>query len=110
MNPLQPLLDRRAAAEYVRRRYGARCSPAYLAKFAVSGDGPRFVKFGRFPLYDADELDRWVRSRMSLPKDSTSAQATSLSLPPELADALKAAGVDPIRLLAQQMEQIERKS
>jgi hypothetical protein len=43
-----------------------------LATLASRGGGPRFVKFGRKPLYDEDELLAWAEGRLSQPVSSTS--------------------------------------
>jgi hypothetical protein len=59
------------AAAYLQERYGAYTTET-LAKFACVGGGPQFQKFGRFPVYDREELDSWALSRMSRPDRSTS--------------------------------------
>lgn len=68
----QRLMRRREAAEYVRTKFGAPCSPATLAKLAVIGGGPRYVRFGRHPLYSEHDLDAWVMSRIQSSYGSTS--------------------------------------
>lgn len=65
-------LRRDDAAEYVRRTYGFPCSPRWLAKLAVVGDGPIFRKAGRTVLYERDDLDVWARSRIGPKRTSTS--------------------------------------
>jgi len=65
-------LRREDAARYVRERFGAPCSRAWLAKIAVTGGGPTFRKIGRFPVYSTGDLDDWVRGRMTAPRRSTS--------------------------------------
>ncbi|MCW2315103.1 hypothetical protein M2322_000623 [Rhodoblastus acidophilus] len=65
-------LRRDAAAEYIREKFGFPCSTQWLAKLAVIGGGPIYVKAGRFPMYQPSDLDAWARSRMSAPKRSTS--------------------------------------
>jgi len=77
---LAPLYLRRAdAARYFRERWGAPCSPSWLAKFAVTGGGPRFRKIGRFPVYTRADLDAWIEGRITTPRSSTSAsEAPSL--------------------------------
>lgn len=65
------LLRRSQAAELLQERYGAYTS-ATLARLAVQGGGPPFVKFGRFPLYDPEDLDAWAKARMSKLVHSTS--------------------------------------
>ena len=51
------LLSRPNAAE----RIGL--SPATLAKLAVVGGGPRYLKLGRRVVYRASDLDAWVAAR-----------------------------------------------
>jgi hypothetical protein len=63
---------RRAAAAYVRETYGVPCSVNYLAKLAVSGEGPPFRYYGRYPIYDELDLDAYVQSKMSAKTHSTS--------------------------------------
>ena len=62
---------RKAAAEYLRETYGVSCSEGWLAKLAVSGNGPPFRRYARYPLYDRADLDAWVQSRMSEKVHST---------------------------------------
>jgi hypothetical protein len=65
-------LRRREASKYVRDTWGIPCAEKTLAKIAVTGGGPPFVRFGRVPLYDSDDLDAWVRSKLSQRFKSTS--------------------------------------
>lgn len=55
--PRRPMLRRPAAADYLS------VSANYLAKLAVYGTGPAFIKLGRTVLYDPDDIDRWVAAR-----------------------------------------------
>jgi hypothetical protein len=70
--PLRRMLRRREAAKYLRETWGIPCAEKTLAKIAVIGGGPPFVRFGRVPLYDAETLDIWVRSKLSRQFKSTS--------------------------------------
>jgi hypothetical protein len=63
---------RRRAAAYLRETYGVPCSVNYLAKLAVSGEGPPFRYYGRYPMYDEPDLDAYVQSKMSPKVHSTS--------------------------------------
>jgi hypothetical protein len=63
---------RREAAKYVRDTWGVPCAEKTLAKLAVIGGGPPFRRYGRAPLYEPDQLDSWVRSKLSPPITSTS--------------------------------------
>jgi hypothetical protein len=63
---------RSAASEYICETWGLSYKPTTLAKLASIGGGPRFEHFGRWPIYRQDELDGWVRARLSRLKTSTS--------------------------------------
>jgi hypothetical protein len=69
-------LRRKAAAEYLKSKYG-HGSWRTLAKLAVTGDGPLFRKCGRMVLYEPDALDRWAQSLLGAPQKSTSASLNS---------------------------------
>lgn len=74
--PNYPKRLRRAdAAAYLRDVHGLVISTATLAKYAVVGGGPAYVKHSRFPLYEIEELDRYAVSRISKPVRSTSGYA-----------------------------------
>jgi hypothetical protein len=66
------MLRRREAAEYVREKWGVPCAHKTLAKLAVVGGGPSFLRFSRVPLYSSESLDAWVRSKLSQQFKSTS--------------------------------------
>lgn len=65
------LLRRSQAAAFLQERYGA-YTTATLARLAVQGGGPPFVKFGRFPLYRPADLETWAADRTSKLVSSTS--------------------------------------
>lgn len=67
----QRYLRRAEAARYVREQ-GLPCSEKTLAKYAVIGGGPIYSKFGRYPVYTAEDLDAWARDRIGKPIRSTS--------------------------------------
>lgn len=71
----QQFLRRTDAARYVREAWGIPCSAKWLAKLAVTGGGPIYRKAGRFPMYQADDLDSWAQSRIGEPMRSTSVKA-----------------------------------
>ena len=75
------LLRRAEAALHIHNKWGYPCSPRTLAKYAVIGGGPRFRKVGRYPLYHPDDLDVWLKSKLSEPVTSTSALATARVAP-----------------------------
>lgn len=65
---------RREAAQWLTDN-GYRTAEASLAKWATTGGGPEFEKFGRKPLYTEAGLLTWVASRTTGPRRNTS-QAT----------------------------------
>ncbi|MFZ0457125.1 MAG: hypothetical protein WAM17_01505 [Rhodoplanes sp.] len=71
--PPHPIFLRRdEAANYLRSKFGFRCSKQTLAKLAVLGGGPVYRKAGVTPIYDPTELDRWARTKIGPPRRSTS--------------------------------------
>ncbi len=76
LEPREPLLRRDAAAQYLRSRYSFG-SKSWLAKAAVTGNGPRFYKRGaRIVLYDPRDLDAWAAEALGEPRCSTSTSDT----------------------------------
>lgn len=67
-------LTRAEAADYITRM-GAKTSKHTLQKFATTGGGPVYRRFGKCALYTRDDLDAWIAERMSAPMRSTSAAA-----------------------------------
>ena len=65
-------LRRRAAAEYVRVRWGLPCAEKTLAKLASVGGGPTFYRAGRIPLYRTVDLDAYAETKIGKPVRSTS--------------------------------------
>jgi hypothetical protein len=63
---------RAEACDYIEAHYGVRYAIATLAKLAVVGGGPAFIKIGSRPVYTREDLDAWMRSRMSGKKRHTS--------------------------------------
>lgn len=57
------LLTRKEAAKYLTEHYGPTSEPA-LAKAAVTGGGPPYRKYGRWPLYAEADLDTYGESRL----------------------------------------------
>jgi hypothetical protein len=68
----QRMLRRAEAAEYVRESWGYPLAARTLAKLACIGGGPTFRRASRFPLYDKEDLDAWVRAKLTRPIRSTS--------------------------------------
>jgi len=69
---LQQKLRRSAAAQYIRDTYGVPMSASTLAKLAVVGGGPPYVKVSRYTCYSVTDLEEWVHSRTSGKRRSTS--------------------------------------
>ena len=67
-----PRLRRREAAEYMQEVWGVQISPNTLAKKAVTGDGPPFSKWGKWPYYTTGDLDQYAREKLGSPRRSTS--------------------------------------
>jgi len=68
-------LRRREASAYLDEVHGVPVAANTLAKMAVIGGGPPFHLFGRFPLYEVDDLDAWVQRRLGRALCSTSDEA-----------------------------------
>jgi hypothetical protein len=65
-------LRRRAAAEYLREKWGIPCSEKTLAKLACIGGGPVYRLWGRIPLYTIANLDAYAEAKLGKPVCSTS--------------------------------------
>lgn len=68
----KPRLNRREASDYLAEAHGITRAPSTLATLACRGDGPRFQKLGRTPLYAIVDLDEWANRLLSKPVASTS--------------------------------------
>lgn len=64
-------LTRQEAAAYINE-CGLPCSPKTLAKLACTGGGPTYQRFGLKAVYTPENLDRWIKSKLSGPMASTS--------------------------------------
>jgi hypothetical protein len=67
----QHFLTRTEAAEFLTER-GLSTAKTTLDTLAVRGGGPRFVYWGRKPLYTEAGLLEWAADRLSSPVSSTS--------------------------------------
>jgi hypothetical protein len=65
-------LRREDAAQYLRDKYGFRCSSGLLDKLASLGGGPVFRKARRDPIYAPEDLDAWAEARISAPLSKAS--------------------------------------
>lgn len=88
--PTKPLLRRNEASRYLREKWGIKRAPATLAKLACTGGGPEFHKFGRWPMYAEEGLDRWAKGRLSKPLRSTS--ETAWGMPPHTRSTARGGG------------------
>ena len=66
------LLRRKEASRYIETTWGIPASPQSLAKWAVIGGGPLYRLAGRFPLYDASDIDAWANGKLGPKQRSTS--------------------------------------
>ena len=64
-------LRRKEASDYVKEQYGVPCEDSTLAKYASTGGGPVFRKFGGKAMYTPEDLDRWVEEKLTPPQAST---------------------------------------
>jgi hypothetical protein len=64
-------LDRAEAADYLTGR-GLKIKKGTLQKYATTGGGPPYRRFGNKTVYTPDGLDRWVEQKLSAPRRSTS--------------------------------------
>ena len=69
---LKRRLRRSEAAARVREIHNIPCEASSLRTLAHNGKGPPFIKVGRYPLYDPDDVDRWVVAKSSPKVKSTS--------------------------------------
>ena len=74
--PSNPLLRRIGASAYLRQKWGIERAPATLAKLACVGGGPKFYRAGRWPMYDAADLDLWAMELLGSLVASTSEPRT----------------------------------
>jgi hypothetical protein len=67
-------LNRGAAAQFIRDRYGRRITREGLAKHATAGTGPVYRKFGTQAVYAEPDLIAWCEAQLSPRLASTRAQ------------------------------------
>lgn len=68
---------RREAAQFLREKFAAPTSSAHLAKLAVTGGGPAYHKFSRFPIYRQSDLVSWAEAMLGQPRVSTSEEKSA---------------------------------
>ncbi len=64
-------LDRNEASAYLTGR-GLRVSKNTLGKWATTGGGPTYQRFGLRAVYTKTDLDTWAEAKLSTPRCSTS--------------------------------------
>lgn len=60
-------LTRKEAAEYLTEQ-GTPVAPTTLQKYATVGGGPEYEIFGNRALYTKNNLNRWVKNKLSPPR------------------------------------------
>jgi len=72
MTNTDTFLDRNEAADYLTGR-GLRVSKNTLGKWATTGGGPVYRRFGLRAVYCKEDLDAWAAAKLTAPRGSTSA-------------------------------------
>lgn len=75
---------RKDAAAFLRDKFAIPTSTGHLAKLAVVGGGPAYVKFSRTPIYPEVELVRWAKSKLGIASEDEwkpTAKANMLTSP-----------------------------
>ena len=77
LSNLPPRLSRCDASKYLREKHGIVRAASTLAKYVVTGGGPKFRRVGaRGVSYDVPELDRYAQEMLGEPmKHSSEANA-----------------------------------
>lgn len=70
----QQYLSRIQASEYLKAR-GLPVEPTTLQKWATTGGGPNYYRFGNRAVYAPDDLDVWAQAKLGAPRASTSTAA-----------------------------------
>jgi len=71
----QKYLERVEAAVYLTEQRGLRTSKNTLQKYATTGGGPVYRRFGNKAVYTVSDLNAWAEKKLSAPRNSTSAAA-----------------------------------
>ena len=76
MTTARAFLSRAEAAEYVQS-HGLPLARGTLQKYATTGEGPRYHKFGQRCVYRREDLDAWITTKLGRPVTSSgNAEAT----------------------------------
>jgi hypothetical protein len=71
MTTARAFLSRAEAAEYVQS-HGLPLARGTLQKYATTGGGPRYHKFGQRCVYRREDLDAWIATKLGRPVTSSS--------------------------------------
>ena len=71
MTTARAFLSRAEAAEYVQS-HGLPLARGTLQKYATTGEGPRYHKFGQRCVYRREDLDAWIATKLGRPVTSSS--------------------------------------
>ena len=63
MTTARAFLSRAEAAEYVQS-HGLPLARGTLQKYATTGEGPRYHKFGQRCVYRREDLDAWITTKL----------------------------------------------
>jgi hypothetical protein len=71
MTTARAFLSRAEAADYVQS-HGLPLARGTLQKYATTGGGPRYHKFGQRCVYRREDLDAWMETKLGRPVTSSS--------------------------------------
>lgn len=63
--------SRDEAAQYLSDCLGLRVAKSTLQKWATTGGGPVYRRFGKRAVYRQEDLDTWAQEKLSAPRHST---------------------------------------
>lgn len=67
-------LERPEAAQYLTEQRGLKVSKNTLQKWATTGGGPAYRRFGKRAVYLIEDLNEWAERKLSAPRLSSSGQ------------------------------------
>ena len=65
---------REEAAQYLTDQLGLPVSKGTLQKWATTGGGPAYRRFGKRTVYTVEDLNEWADRKLSAPRMSSSGQ------------------------------------
>lgn len=63
--------SREEAAQYLTENRGLPVAKGTLQKWATTGGGPVYRRFGKRAVYRQEDLDAWAEEKLSAPRHST---------------------------------------